>query len=273
MSSVVNARLMLPLAAALVLAAPLAPWAQEPSGPSFSCAHATSEVNKLICASADLSALDRELASVYGNMKGQPGIDMKAVQRDEDSWLKDLHNRCGDFACIRAAYESRIAVLRDQSRQAASPAAYDETRDFPAPAAALAAARAAIGKACTVDVGKGAPAFAGFTAPPPNLPIVSKGATVVIRESGGTRFAFLLATPLAGGCTVSDVAVLPPVQRGDAVLQCAIADPPSHGFGVRRAGGVLAGDWEVDTDLQRFDRVALGVLGVKPRCQEPETGE
>ncbi len=48
--------------------------APQDTGPSFSCAHVTSQVNKLICGTPELSRLDRQLVlspvlGIQGNVK------------------------------------------------------------------------------------------------------------------------------------------------------------------------------------------------------------
>ncbi len=246
------------------------------SGPSFSCAHVTSHVNKLICASGSLSALDRELALVFDNMRGQP-MDQKKLRADEDAWLATLKRDCSDSACIQKRYESRIAELKDQSLHAASPAAYEETRPFPAPAELMREAQLLIGKTCLYQANVAGPVVPGFGRAARFLPVISSGGVTVVGEKGGWRFAFLTFS-IAGssGCEIRDVVALPQSAVGDRFLQCSANEPAMTGFGVRNPGTHgLDGFWSVDPDGHKLQRIAMGVLGIEKsvKCQQPESGE
>jgi len=246
--------------------------------PSFDCSHVTSTVNKLICTTPDLAALDRELANVFQNTSGQAAFDAKALRREEDAWLAGMHKSCNDVDCIRTAYQKRLAELRDLSLRAASPAAYEETRPFPAPPALLAEAQALIGKSCGFEFMKPDPALPGFVPAKGMVPVIGQDLLVVPRDKGGSRFAFLFATPSDDqSCTVRDVVVLPPPAPGDHFLNCALdAWDPGHGFGYRRAKTKpVVGYWVVKPEAMKFERVALAVLGSEDavRCTEPEWGE
>ncbi len=254
--------------------------APAPAGPSFSCAHITSLVNKTICATPELSALDRKLAADFDSARFQGGIDRKSLEAEEATWLHEVRNSCTDAACLKNAYEDRDAKILDESRRAASPAAYDETRPFPAPADVLAAAKALVGKACAGH-NEDLPAGSVFAAKPAYQPVIAQGAVILPRMKDGAWFAFLLDTR-NGACRVADVVALPGPKQADAFLQCTVppddgtANYKSSGFGMRRAGHKdLAGYWEVDPKTATMTRQPLGVLGWdgRIRCNYPETGE
>ena len=62
--------------------------------PSFDCAKAQSESEKLVCGDARLAALDRQLAALYKRVQTSPDeLDIAAEQR---GWIK------GRDACSRA---------------------------------------------------------------------------------------------------------------------------------------------------------------------------
>lgn len=257
-----------------VVPAPSASAANPSEGPSFDCGRVTSKVNRLICADASLLALDRKLADDFAATLHQGGVDPKALQAEEDLWLKTVRNRCTDAACLSRAYSARDQAVLDLSARAASPAAFAETRPFPAPAAILASARALIGKPCGASPASPPPGFSrvkGF------LPVVGRGALVAPFQSRGTRFAFLLSSPGddISRCVVADVVVLPPRHAGERFMQCSLSVDDSHGFGLRWPGG--RGQtlyWSVAPQSDRLIRAPLGVLGgVQPICQEPETGD
>lgn len=88
-----------------ILSSPLAGHAA-----SFDCTKAASQVEKLICAEDELSRLDDELAAAYRAASGAPGA-ADQVRRDQRQWLA-VRNACRDRACIKSAYDRRLADLR-----------------------------------------------------------------------------------------------------------------------------------------------------------------
>lgn len=98
---------------------------------SFACAKAATPTETAICADPALSALDERLAAAYrtafkvfddtaaGNSKSGA-----AVKADQRAWLGDRNACAADAACLRTAYERRLAVLGFRPDPAA-PAATD----------------------------------------------------------------------------------------------------------------------------------------------------
>jgi uncharacterized protein YecT (DUF1311 family) len=249
--------------------------AQTQTGPSFSCAHVTSQVNKIICASPALSALDRDLANVFTNMQGQP-IDHKKLQSDEQAWLASLLHDCKDESCIETRYKARLAELRNQSLHTASPATYDETRPFPASPELLKQAQSLIGKSCSYQPNVAGAVIPGFTKAQRFLDVIFAAGVATVREKQGTRFAFLIASSPDNACHILDVVTLPATAVGDRFLQCSNFDPALNGFGVRNAKThALDGFWAINPETHKIDRVPVGVLGIEKsiRCQQPENGE
>ena len=77
---------------------------------SFDCASAASKVEKAICADADLSRLDEQLAERWRTTLANVP-DPKALKTDQRQWLKN-RNGCGDLtACLRRQYLMRLAEL------------------------------------------------------------------------------------------------------------------------------------------------------------------
>lgn len=75
---------------------------------SFDCAKAGTKTEKLICADAELSKLDEALAVAYADaLKSTDPASLKAAQK---AWLK-RRNRCGNVACIQAAYRQRAGAI------------------------------------------------------------------------------------------------------------------------------------------------------------------
>jgi len=76
---------------------------------SFDCAKAQTQVEKLICADADLSKLDEDLAAAYTAAliaHGKP----TAIRQAQKQWLKE-RNDCTSENCVKTAYATRIASL------------------------------------------------------------------------------------------------------------------------------------------------------------------
>jgi uncharacterized protein len=82
-------------------------------GPSFDCAKASSDAEKLVCGDARLSALDREVADLYKAAQTGPGeLDVAAEQR---GWIKG-RDACWQAVdanrCLLESYQTRIVELR-----------------------------------------------------------------------------------------------------------------------------------------------------------------
>lgn len=113
----------LAVAAAALLLAAAPPSRAEP--PSFDCAHATGNVERAICASADLSARDRALAASFAQALTQLSEDgQQALRGGQRQWLRLLHRSCdashrpddGDRAtwqqeCLTRTYQMRQTQL------------------------------------------------------------------------------------------------------------------------------------------------------------------
>jgi uncharacterized protein len=268
-----TARLQFVMLPALLLAAFPHASAQTSEGPSFSCAHVTSRVNRLVCSSPHLAALDRELALLFSNMQGQP-IDHKQLRAGEDAWLAALHRDCQDVACIESRYQGQLLVLRDTSLRVASPAAYEETRPFPAPDSIRLQAEKSVGKPCITRAGLVDTSISGFQPAASFLPIFGPGYVVVVRQSSGHLFAFLISAPLNGeGCLVSDEISLPPTVQGSSFLQCSNQDPAIAGFGIHStSNNDLLALWTVEGIQLHFRRIPTHVVGIEKtiRCRQPE---
>lgn len=78
---------------------------------SFDCKKAKTEIEKMICADAQLSKLDEELAAAYRDAMDKAGQTGKAVLRKEQTaWLKS-RNACKDTLCVEVMYRTRLAML------------------------------------------------------------------------------------------------------------------------------------------------------------------
>jgi hypothetical protein len=207
------------------------------AGPSFVCKLVTSQVNQMICASEELSTLDRKLAVDFEATVHQANIDGKQLQAEELQWLRDIRNQCATESCLEEAYLTRDAAILDRSLRAASPAVYEDTRPFPIPTSVLAAARMHVGTSCGAGPGEPLP---GTSIIENFHVIVTRGGYIVPAIVDGYPFAFWFAqSGPTTSCTVRDVAY-----------------------------------WSIPNDQGIIERQPIHVLGEQDlRCQQPETGE
>ena len=90
-------------------------WA---ASPSFDCAKASSDVEKLICNDAELAELDNNLASLYSTvLKNTPASEQKTLKAEQRGWVKGRDECWKSDAlrgCVASEYRSRIAELKDR---------------------------------------------------------------------------------------------------------------------------------------------------------------
>ena len=80
--------------------------------PSFNCRRATTEVNRAICSSPQLSTLDRDVSrSFYRAVTGTDLDTQKAIDRDQVDFLNQ-RARCSSNDCIAGVYRRRLDQLR-----------------------------------------------------------------------------------------------------------------------------------------------------------------
>ena len=74
----------------------LAQAPKPPTGPSYDCTKAKSGREKIVCAHADLAALDRTLAEVYAKERARRDAAGQAeLQREQVRWLASVPTTCG----------------------------------------------------------------------------------------------------------------------------------------------------------------------------------
>lgn len=106
---------------------------------SFDCARAAaSAVEKRICRTPRLSALDDELAATYARAR-KLSADQAALKAAQQAWIKDERDKEDDAGQIEAAYLARIEEIRlapalkqalfaQQPAPASVPGRYSETQ-------------------------------------------------------------------------------------------------------------------------------------------------
>lgn len=78
------------------------------SRPSFNCRYARSRSEKLVCGSADLAALDRQMSSqFYAELGRADAAGRAALRRTRDRFLA-TRDRCDSEACVARAYVERM---------------------------------------------------------------------------------------------------------------------------------------------------------------------
>jgi len=124
-----------PLTSALITLSLIAAAADRATAaaPSFDCAKASGQVEKLICADEALAALDRKLTETYAKAMKQWPADEQSTQRAlQRGWVKG-RNECWKAddvrACVEASYRTRIAELQIQSGQLTAPTPVTYTCD------------------------------------------------------------------------------------------------------------------------------------------------
>jgi hypothetical protein len=78
--------------------------------PSFDCARAKSDAERLICADPELAALDQQLAG-WQTRAMQSAADPKLLRAQNIAAWKDRELRCRDKSCLLDWYSSRRAAL------------------------------------------------------------------------------------------------------------------------------------------------------------------
>lgn len=80
--------------------------------PSFNCRRATTSVNYAICASPELSALDRQVSQAFYRVTASVDLERhKAIDRDQTDFLNE-RARCNSDDCVAAVYRRRLDTLR-----------------------------------------------------------------------------------------------------------------------------------------------------------------
>jgi hypothetical protein len=77
--------------------------------PSFACAGAAGQAQRIICANPGLAAMDLEVAALYKRARANV-VDTSGLA-DEQSAFLYRRDRCGDAGCIREAYAHRRAEI------------------------------------------------------------------------------------------------------------------------------------------------------------------
>lgn len=83
--------------------------------PSYNCAKASHDAEKLVCEDDELAALDVKLSKLYNKvMKATPAATQKRLKAEQSGWMKgrnDCWKSSDQRSCIKSAYDDRISEL------------------------------------------------------------------------------------------------------------------------------------------------------------------
>ena len=80
--------------------------------PSFDCAKASTNAEKLVCSDNELANLDNELASTYSKVRNSlDSAGKKQLTSEQKAWLA-TYNQCADKECVRQKLQERIQILQ-----------------------------------------------------------------------------------------------------------------------------------------------------------------
>lgn len=97
--------------------------------PTFNCDKAGTNSEKMICASDELAALDREMARAYRQLFNVAAKRRDYLATEQRGWRLSVRDACPDEACMTRAMRQRIVVLDErrteivENRAAQGPAA------------------------------------------------------------------------------------------------------------------------------------------------------
>lgn len=78
---------------------------------SFNCLNASTNIEKMICGSEELSELDAQLSVVYKNTLSI-ATEKESLKIYQNNWRKTIRDVCTLESCVKAAYKNRIAELK-----------------------------------------------------------------------------------------------------------------------------------------------------------------
>lgn len=101
-----------PVAAPSQPAAPAvtASFISETFAPSFKCAKASTNAERLICSNQQLSSLDAQLMQAYGKAMSETA-DKDSLKVAMIDWRKNERDACSTTECMVNAYQTRIQIL------------------------------------------------------------------------------------------------------------------------------------------------------------------
>lgn len=81
--------------------------------PSFSCEFTNSWATVVVCNNAHLAALDREMASLYGNSMGRADVPKRAILLQSHGQFLARRDGCSSHSCVQGAYVARLGEIQE----------------------------------------------------------------------------------------------------------------------------------------------------------------
>lgn len=89
------------------------------------CERPDHDVEKMICASPELTALDEEMTTLYRRIEseiagvdGETGKPINRIKDEQTIWITTVRNRCASARCLEDAYHERMARMRERWKDA-----------------------------------------------------------------------------------------------------------------------------------------------------------
>lgn len=82
-----------------------------PQGPSFDCAKATTQIEKMICADPKLAQADAATVALYKTALAA-SVNPDGFKQGQTNWRKNVRDACADAACLSRAYQERQRELK-----------------------------------------------------------------------------------------------------------------------------------------------------------------
>ncbi|MDA8486572.1 MliC family protein [Pseudomonas resinovorans] len=115
---------MIPAKGLILALSATSPLTMADAGPSFDCTKAQG-VEQQVCASAELSALDRQMADVYKDtLAATDAATQKRLRAEQRGWLKgrdDCWKATDQNRCLTLSYQTRLVELQIRSGAVATP--------------------------------------------------------------------------------------------------------------------------------------------------------
>lgn len=80
---------------------------------SFNCSKAKTWTETTLCSNPELSQLDELLAASYQRAISSNSNKTK-LKEQQKQWLSTIRDACGDIACLKTAYTTRISELNEK---------------------------------------------------------------------------------------------------------------------------------------------------------------
>ncbi|AYF86477.1 MliC family protein [Pseudomonas sp. JS3066] len=119
---------MIPAKGLILALSATSPLAMADAGPSFDCAKAQG-IEQQVCTSAELSALDRQMADAYKKtLAATDAATQKRLRAEQRGWLKgrdDCWKASDQNQCLALSYQTRLVELQIQSGAVTAPKAVE----------------------------------------------------------------------------------------------------------------------------------------------------